>query len=104
MSFIDEIFSRANMQNIREFLLYGVEEYEVSKETYLERLKSAERKANQYLRSLYDSDDEYGEASSPVFEYASVIENVYMEIGLQCGFTLAMEMMSNSNPHTDAKM
>lgn len=103
MSYIDGIFGRANMQNIREFLLYGVEEYHVSQKTYLERLKSAEKEANRYLRSFYDSDDEYEEASSPVFKYASVIEDVYMEIGLQCGFILAMEIMTNSNPHTDAK-
>ena len=34
MSYIDEIFRRANLQHIREFLLHGVEERKISTKSY----------------------------------------------------------------------
>lgn len=92
MSYIDEIFTRLDIQHIREFLLHGVEECNISEKSYHERLKNAEKTASGYLRSFYDGNDEYEEKSMPVFNYISVVEEVYMEIGMQCGAALAMQL------------
>lgn len=99
MSYIDEIFTRLDVQHIREFLLHGTEECKISKQSYYERLRTAEKAANSFLRSFYSSDDEYEQSTMPVFNYVSATQEVYMEIGLQCGLLLATQI--NRNTQTD---
>ena len=43
MSYINDIFERLNLQQIREFLLHGVVCCEVSGQTYQQRLREAEK-------------------------------------------------------------
>lgn len=45
MDYVDQIFDRANIQHIREFLLHGVEYDNISSESYSERLMKAEKNA-----------------------------------------------------------
>lgn len=97
MNYIDEIFTRANIQQIREFLLHGTEECYVDKGSFYERLKTAEKNAKKLLRSFYDSDDEYEESVIPIFDYISTVESVYMEIGLTSGILLGMQFIENVN-------
>ncbi|MDD4414461.1 MAG: hypothetical protein PHR14_07960 [Oscillospiraceae bacterium] len=95
MSYIDDIFTRLDIQHIREFLLHGVEECNVSDKSYYERLKSAERISTSFLRSFYTDNSDYEESTMPVFSYISVVEEVYMEIGMQCGVKLAMQLLES---------
>lgn len=97
MNYIDEIFTRANIQQIREFLLHGTEEFYVDKGSFYERLKTAEKNATKLLHSFYDSDDEYEESTIPIFDYISTVERVYMEIGLKSGILLGMQFIENVN-------
>ena len=39
---------------------------------------------------------EYKEVITKVYDYAGTCADVYMEIGLQCDFMLAMQMLANS--------
>ncbi|WP_158289725.1 MULTISPECIES: hypothetical protein [Paenibacillaceae] len=39
---------------------------------------------------------EFEEVTTKVYDYAGTCEDVYMEIGLQCGFMLAVQMLANS--------
>ena len=95
MNYVDKIFARADIQHIREFLLYGVESCNISSESYSERLMTAEKNAINFLHSLYKNDDEFEKSTMPMFEYTRTIEEVYMEIGLQCGMFLGMQIASN---------
>jgi hypothetical protein len=38
---------------------------------------------------------EYEEITTKVYDYAAACEDVYMEIGLQCGFILAIQVFTN---------
>lgn len=95
MNYVDKIFDRADIQHIREFLLHGVECDNISSESYSERLMTAEINAINFLHSLYKDNDEFEKSTMPMFEYARTIEAVYMEIGLQIGIMLGMQITSN---------
>ena len=95
MSYITEIFERADLQHIREFLLCGVECSEVTNETYNHRLKSAEKSVLNMLDEKFSNDEERDKIVSDVQHYAEVSEEVYMEIGMQCGALLAAQLLNN---------
>ena len=61
MSYIDEIFKRADIRQIREFLLYGVEEINTDPRPYKERLESAEKRMTARLHEEYPDIVKYEE-------------------------------------------
>jgi len=101
MNYITEIFERLDIQHIREFLLHGVEETEVDTRSYMERLKTPEKIMTSFLHSKFPNEEEYEGVTDKVYDYISACQNVYMEIGLQGGFILAMQI--NKNTQTDNK-
>ena len=93
MNYINEIFERASIQQIRSFLLNGVDTV-TSDKSYMERLKEAtapvaamikleKGEESQEMKLIYDSWTEY--------------EKVYMEIGVEVGIKLAAEYFHNLN-------
>ena len=95
MNYIDEIFFRADLQQIREFLLHGTEELRLDPRTYKERLESAQKRVTGRLREEFHDIEEYEEITGLLFEYANTLEAVYMEIGLQAGGILAAQTAQN---------
>lgn len=93
MSYISEIFDRAHIQHIREFLLHGVECVEVSNKSYKQRLAGASLPARDMIHAKFSDEKEYEEIMTTIYNYASVNQDVYMEIGLQCGASLAMQFI-----------
>ena len=93
-----EIFKRANLQKIREFLLMGAEQLDQLSGTYDEELRKAtekmRNKIRKYLkdRETEDIEKEEDNAMNYIFEFADVYEKVYMEIGIKCGIKLAKEL------------
>lgn len=61
MNYIDEIFERANIQRIREFLLNGYEESGISAMTCGQRMNTAESIMNQMLLGKFPDDEERSE-------------------------------------------
>ena len=97
MNYIDEIFERLNIQNIREFLLHGAEEMNISPQSYKERIDEKQIPAIEYIRSKFPYTDECEEITGKVYDYASACEEVYMEIGMQCGAELAMQLFDRED-------
>lgn len=95
MNYIDEIFDRADLQQIREFLLYGVECKKPSDKSYLQRLLDAETPAIDRIKKKFPDEKDYEEITNAVYDYSSTVENVYMEIGMQCGTILTMQLLSS---------
>ncbi len=91
MSYITEIFERANIQQIRSFLQSGAEDDYIKDKTYKQRITESCKPLNDFLENLKSSelDDMVGNA---LYAY----ENVYLEIGMQCGFMLAMEIYNKN--------
>ena len=93
MSYITEIFERLDLQQIREFLLHGVE---ISEKSYKQRLEAAGKPAFKMIDEKFSNGDERDKVASDVHHYASVTQDVYMEIGMQCGAILAVKLLSSS--------
>ena len=96
MSYITEIFERLDLQQIREFLLHGVECLQISEKSYKQRLEAAGKPAFKMIDEKFSNGDERDKVASDVHHYASVTQDVYMEIGMQCGAILAVKLLSSS--------
>lgn len=94
MKCIDQIFMRADIQCIREFLLNGVD-CVIDSRTYEERLKIPQKKWIAKLREQYLDEKEFEEIAALIFSYGNEMQNVYMEIGLQIGAILASQVCQN---------
>ncbi len=94
MNYIDEIFWRTDIQQIREFLLHGTEG-NVDPRPYKERIESAHDKIYERIQKDYPNQTEFEEILSLIYKYISATEGVYMEIGLQAGAILAAQTAQN---------
>jgi len=96
MDHISEIFERLHIQRIREFLMHGVEGGDINPKGYKERIGEAHKSAIELIQSKFHNMAEYEEITTKVYDYAAACEDVYMEIGLQCGFILAIQVLTNT--------
>ena len=95
MNYIDEIFLRADIQQIREFLLNGVEVTSIDPRPYKQRLESAFNPLIARLQTDHPDKNKFEEMAELVFLYAGAVEEVYMEIGLQAGAILSAQVGQN---------
>ena len=95
MNYIEEIFLRADIQHIREFLLHGTESLVLHQEPYKERIEKTQKKVDKRVHEIYSTEEECEEMMAIIFDYSSAVEQVYMEIGLQVGLMLAYQFFRN---------
>ena len=91
MNYISEIFTRADIQQIRGFLLHGAEG-NTDPRPYKERIDSAYEAFSTRLQMDYPNEKDFEEIARFVYDYISTTEEVYMEIGLQVGAILAAQI------------
>jgi len=96
MNYTSEIFNRVNLQHIREFLLHGAECLEVSDKSYEERIAVLHDKFIKRIETGFPDVREYEAVVSEVYSYATAVEEVYMEIGIQCGVALAIQFLGKT--------
>jgi len=96
MNYTSEIFNRVNLQHIREFLLHGTECLKVSDKSYEERIAVSHDKAIKRIETGFPDVKECEDVMSEVYGYATTIEEVYMEIGMQCGVVLAIQFLGRT--------
>lgn len=92
MDYIEQIFYRADIQQIRAFLLYGVED-EIDPRSYRERENAALNHLMDRLRACPPKEED--ELCNLVCAYGIACQKVYMEIGLQIGAKLAVQACRN---------
>ena len=95
MNYADEIFIRADIQQIREFLLHGAEENHLDPRPYKERVESAHKAFTVRLQWDCPNEKDFEEITGPIYDYATAIEEVYMEIGLPVGAILSAQTAQN---------
>lgn len=91
MGYIEDIFYRANLQQIRGFLLDGTGPLFVHSENYKTRLDNAYIKYRDTLLKLFPDMEEDSELISDFTSAITACEEVYMEIGIKVGIILANE-------------
>ena len=95
MSYITEIFERLDLQQVREFLLNGVECVQVDGNTYRQRLEESGNPVFEMIEAKFPDKEENDKVAGYIHDYARITQNVYMEIGLQCGAVLAVKLLAN---------
>ena len=93
MSNIDDIFKRLDIRQIREFLLNGMECTEISSKDCEQRLDKALKPVIEMLDKITD-ENEQEKAAEDIFDYGATIQEVYMEIGIQCGASLMAQLLN----------
>lgn len=94
MNYIHEIFTRADIQQIRAFLMDGVEGV-TDPRPYKERIGHAEQVMSARLHKDYPNEADFEEIVQYIYEYGDVLGDVYMEIGMQVGAMLAVQAAYN---------
>ena len=92
--FADKIFERATIRGIADYLLFGMGPDEDDR-SYEERLDEPYMKFEKAVEK-YDK-SKTSELLDLCNEVSSETASVYMEIGLQAGILLMMDMMRNIN-------
>lgn len=95
MNYMEEIFLRADIQQIREFLLHGVEGGDIDPRPYEERLESALKHVTDKLCESFPEEQEHEKMLQLVYKCVASFEDVYMEVGLQIGAILAAQVCQN---------
>ena len=96
MDYISEIFERLDIQCVREFLLHGCNVTDINSKSYIERLKIPEKIMSSMLHGEFPDEKEYEKVTEKIYNFATACQDVYMEIGLQCGSVLAMQIVTNT--------
>lgn len=89
MNYFDNIMKRANVMELRAFLLDGAELGEIDSRSYEERLDSAYK----LLGKHYTFSDGYSADDDEVIEALAIFQDVYTEIGMRAGAKIALELL-----------
>jgi len=102
MQSFENIFKRANIQSIRQHLMSDMDLVEADSRTYEERVLKQEDQMLDELRVKFPDDAEYDEVTDMILDYSNTSKEVFLEIGIQCGFILARQLLFNSIEIPDA--
>ena len=96
--FIKDTFARMDLQEIREFILYGTEQSHIKTEPYHIRLKQGSDPIFRRINSLYPAEDELTNATNDISQVLAAYQEVYTEIGMKAGARLVYQLLLTDNP------
>ena len=88
-----EIFSRMDIQQIRSFVLNGVDSMEMYNCTYDERLEKGNALMIKRLKKLYKNEDKFSDATDDLCYALLVNSEIYTEIGMKIGARLLLQLL-----------
>jgi len=94
---LDDILRKSNIQNIREFLLHGVEVTEISEKSFETRKKEAYDTFLEELKKQMPDLTDDSEIYMLLNELLITYENVYIEMGLVAGANLSQELLNKNS-------
>ena len=92
-----EVFARMDIAQIVSFILYGSEEYDLEKQSYMDRLNKGSDSINKRLKCIYTDEDEHNYAYADLSKAFDAYERVYMEIGMKAGARLMYQLLLFDN-------
>ena len=93
MRYIEDAFKRTHIQHVREFMLYGAGETDISDLTYEERLEEVKASMYARLEKLYENDEERENAIDDLDNVLFTYTDIYTEIGIKLGAKLMCELL-----------
>ena len=101
--FPKEIYTRTNLQHIREFILHGGELDKASDEPYQVRLDKGCEPIINRLKRIYPNEDKLDNAISDLGHALSTYQDVSVEIGMKLGARLLYQLLF-SDEEVNAKL
>lgn len=89
---MEEIFKRAYLQSICDYLLCGASGGEVDQRPYHVRLKEKRERAAKRFQECFSESLHYEDVMEDFVAYEGELGAVYMEIGLQIGLFIGAQM------------
>ena len=96
MDYITQIFQRSDLQHIREFLLHGVDCKETNDQNYRQRLESSANPVFDMIEEKFP-EQELDRVAELIHHHASITQDVYFEIGMQCGAILMEQLLEHKH-------
>lgn len=93
MEYIKDAFARTDLRQIRQFLLYGLDELGGESQPYNVRLKNGCEFIHNRLKSAYPDENEREQAVADLSKALAAYESVYMEIGMKIGARLIHQLL-----------
>ncbi|MCL2774046.1 MAG: hypothetical protein FWD71_11940 [Oscillospiraceae bacterium] len=91
--YIKEMFTRADLQQFREFLITGLDLDEVDKRTYSERLEKESESIVKRIKCIAKDDDELDEIYTEFGDATEAYMNVFTEIGIKIGARMLFQLL-----------
>ena len=91
--FTKDIFARMDLQQIREFLLHGVDDYNQTSKPYHLRIKDGSDAIYKRLGATYQDGEALDAANADLCQALSNYESVYMEIGMKAGARILYQLL-----------
>jgi hypothetical protein len=93
--YVNDIFKRANLQQIRSFLLGGAEITDIDVLSYHKRLDDGCKGIEAILDSLNLPQEQYNKAFNGLASALGTYEEVYTEIGMKVGAKIVRQLMTD---------
>jgi len=93
MDYIKDAFNRMDLRQIRQFLLYGVDDFDRENQPYRDRLKNGSDPIYHRLNGLYPEEAERDKAAADLSLALTAYEAVYMELGMKAGARLIHQLL-----------
>ena len=90
---IKDALARADIQYIREFIMYGAELAVENNEPYHVRLVKGSDPIYDRLKSLYPDEAERDKAHADLSHALSAYQDTYMEVGMKIGARLIYQLL-----------
>ena len=89
----EEIFKRMNIQQVRSFILDGLDTMEMYDCTYDKRLQKGDELMIKRLKKIYKDENDFSDAVDD-FYYAQLVNSqVYTEIGMKAATRLIVQLL-----------
>ena len=96
--YVNKLFERMDLRQIREFLLYGTEDSSIETENYHVRLKQGSDPIYNRLINLYPNESDRENAGNDLSQALAAHDAVYMEIGMKAGARLIYQLLLTDEP------
>ena len=93
MDHLNNILERADLRQIRAFLLHGVEGLENEANSSAQRLREESQPIYARLEKLYSGEAALDEAIADLARALAAYEETYLELGVKVGARLARELL-----------
>lgn len=93
MDYTESIFQRIDLQQLRSFVLNGVEDFDSNNYTYQERLRKGDSSIYARLETIYPDENNFDKAVADLSKALIAHEEVYTEIGMKAGARIVFQLL-----------